>query len=117
MAVKTRIQGTKKRHIRIRKKVYGTIERPRVVVTRSLNNITAQIVNDNEGKTIVSYSTLQGKDLKGTKSEKAKAVGIELAARAKKAKVKKVVFDRSGYKYFGRVASLADGLREGGLEF
>lgn len=109
------------RHDRVRKGVVGVSERPRLNVYRSLNNIYAQIVNDEDGKTIVSASTLD-KEVKeaakgGGNVEAAKAVGQVLAKRAKKKKIKQVVFDRGGYKYHGRVKALADAARESGLEF
>ena len=111
----------KKRHLRMRKKVAGTTERPRLNVYRSLNNIYAQIIDDTKGVTLVSASTLD-KELKdsighGGNKESAKAVGELVAKRALQAGVKKVVFDRGGYIYHGRVKELADAAREAGLEF
>jgi len=96
--------------------VKGTAERPRLAVFRSLNNISAQIINDEKGTTLVAASS---KDIKedNNKTEKASAVGKLLAEKAMKAGIKKVVFFRSSYKYHGRVKALADGAREGGLEF
>ncbi|MBM0124071.1 50S ribosomal protein L18 [Nocardioides kongjuensis] len=108
-----------RRQIRGRKKISGTAERPRLVVTRSSKHITAQVVDDLVGKTLVSASTLEG-DLRafdGDKTAKAKKVGELVAARAKEQGVESVVFDRSGNKYHGRIAALADGAREGGLTF
>jgi len=108
-----------RRQIRGRKKITGTAERPRLVVTRSSKHITAQVVDDLVGKTLVSASTLEG-DLRafdGDKTAKAKKVGELVAARAKEQGVESVVFDRSGNKYHGRIAALADGAREGGLTF
>ena len=114
-------QSRKVRHLRVRKKVSGTAERPRLNVYRSSNEIYAQIIDDVKGVTIASCSTLDknlAKNLEGkTKSEQAKLVGLELANRAKAAKVEEVVFDRGGYLYTGRVQALADGAREGGLRF
>ena len=114
-------QSRKVRHLRVRKKVSGTAERPRLNVYRSSNEIYAQIIDDVKGVTLVSCSTLDkdlAKNLEGkTKTEKAKLVGLELAKRAKKVKVEEVVFDRGGYLYIGRVEALADGAREGGLRF
>ena len=107
------------RHSRIRKDLSGTADRPRLNVFRSNANITAQIIDDEAGKTLVSASTLE-KDLKiknGGNVEAAKIIGAEIAKRAKKAKITKVVFDRGGYLYHGRVAALADAARENGLEF
>ncbi len=103
------------RHKRVRKTITGTMERPRVAVFRSTQHIYAQIINDTEHKTLVSESDLKLE--KGTKKEKAVLVGENLAKKALSAKIKKVVFDRGGIKYHGRVASLAEGLRKGGLEF
>ena len=107
------------RHRRIRKDLNGTAERPRLNVFRSNANISAQIIDDEKGVTLVSASTLE-KDLKianGGNVEAAKLIGAEIAKRAKKAKITKVVFDRGGYLYHGRVAALADAARENGLEF
>ncbi len=110
-----------KRQERIRKKVAGTAERPRLSVYRSLNNIYAQIIDDSRGATLVAASTLE-KDIKGTEGHKgnieaAKKVGQLIAKKAIAAGVKKVVFDRSGYRYHGSIKALAEGTREGGLEF
>ena len=107
------------RHKRIRKELSGTPDRPRLNVFRSNANITAQIIDDEKGVTLVSASTLE-KDLKisnGGNVEAAKLIGAEIAKRAKKAKITKVVFDRGGYLYHGRVKALADAARENGLEF
>ena len=107
------------RHKRIRKTLSGTAERPRLNVFRSNANITAQIIDDVKGVTLVSASTLE-KDLKianGGNIEAAKIIGQEIAKRAKKAKITQVVFDRGGYLYHGRVKALAEAARENGLEF
>ena len=107
-----------RRHLRLRKKVVGTAARPRLVVTRSARHIVAQVVDDGVGRTIASASTLEV-DLRATegdKTAKARKVGELVAARAKAAGVEAVVFDRGGNKYHGRVAAVADGAREGGLE-
>jgi len=107
------------RHNRIRKDLKGTSDRPRLNVFRSNANITAQIIDDVKGVTLVSASTLE-KELKitnGGNTEAAKLIGAEIAKRAKKAKITKVVFDRGGYLYHGRVAALAEAARENGLEF
>lgn len=107
------------RHARIRNKVSGTAELPRLCVFRSLKNISAQIIDDEKGVTLVSASSLD-KDLKisnGGNVEASKLVGAAIAKKAKKAKIDKVVFDRGGYLYHGRVAALADAARENGLEF
>lgn len=110
-----------RRHTRVRKKVSGTSETPRLSVYRSLNHIYAQIIDDVKGVTICSASTME-KDVKAktaemTKVEAAKYVGKTVAERAAKAGITAVVFDRGGYLYTGRVAALADGAREGGLNF
>jgi len=112
---KTREQQRYRRHLRVRKKVAGTGERPRLVIFRSLKHITAQIVDDTSGRTLMTVSST---DLtSGKKTEKSAEVGKRIAARAKDAGITKVVFDRAGYKYHGRVKAVADGAREGGLEF
>ena len=111
--------GRKRRHIRVRKKVSGTPVRPRLVVTRSARHVVAQIVDDTKGHTLASASTMEV-DLRGVvddKTAKARKVGQLVAERAKQAGVETVVFDRGGNKYHGRVAALADGAREGGLDF
>ena len=114
-----RAVGKARRHFRVRKNVRGTAERPRLVVTRSLRNITAQIVDDLRGHTLVSASTLDAslRGAEGDKSAQAAKVGALLAERAKAAGVSKVVFDRGGNRYAGRIAALADAAREAGLEF
>ena len=109
----------KERHSRIRENLFGTSERPRLNVFRSNANITAQIIDDEKGVTLVSVSTLE-KELNiknGGNVEAAKLVGAEIAKRAKKAKIEEVVFDRGGYLYHGRVKALAEAARENGLEF
>lgn len=108
-----------KRHTRIRKKIVGTAERPRLVVTRSLRNIVAQVIDDTKGHTLVSASSLETdvRAFEGDKKAKATKVGELVAARAKDAGIDKVVFDRGGNAYHGRVAALADAARDGGLEF
>ena len=114
-----RAVGKARRHFRVRKNVRGTAERPRLVVTRSTRHITAQIVDDLKGHTLASASTLDA-SLRGTEGDKsalAGKVGALLAERAKAAGVSKVVFDRGGNKYAGRIASLASAAREAGLEF
>lgn len=122
MITKTSKNDTrKKRHLIVRKKVFGTAERPRLDVFRSLNNIYAQIINDDEGITLVSASTLD-KELKeglrnGGNKESAKAVGQLIAKKAIESGIKQVVFDRGGYIYHGRVKELAEAAREAGLEF
>ena len=111
---KTRQDLRARRHLRVRKNVAGTAERPRLVVFRSLKHITAQIVDDTTGRTMMTVTSVK---LEGKKSEKSVTVGKMIAEKAKAAGVSKVVFDRAGYKYHGRVKAVADGAREGGLEF
>lgn len=111
---KLKARSTKK--VRIRKKLKGTMERPRLCVFKSLNNIYAQLVDDVTGTTILATSTMADvKDKSG--KDAAFAVGKLLATKAKDKKIEKVVFDRSGYIYHGRVKAVADGAREGGLNF
>ena len=118
MAVLTKPQARARRHKRVRGKVSGTAERPRLVVFRSNRGIEAQLVDDLEGRTLAAASWLHlKKSFKGTKTEQAAEVGKLLAANAKKAGVERVVFDRAGYLYHGRVKALADAAREGGLKF
>lgn len=102
---------------RIRATVIGSVERPRLSVYLSNMHVHAQIINDADGKTLVSSTTATAKDAKGTMSDKAAWVGKDIAAKAKKANITKVVFDRNGRKYHGRLKSLANAAREGGLEF
>lgn len=114
-------EAKKRRHERIRKKVVGTSARPRLSVYRSLNHMHAQIIDDTKGHTIISASSL-GKEFKDKKSHKgnietAKQIGELIAKRALEKGVKKVVFDRGGYLYHGRVKALAEAAREAGLEF
>lgn len=107
----------KRRHFRVRKKILGTAERPRLVVTRSNRHMVAQLVDDATGRTLVSASTLEV-DLRaaeGDKSDKARKVGQLIALRSKEAGIEQAVFDRAGNKYHGRVAAVADGARDGGL--
>ena len=107
-----------KRHKRVRKNISGTAQRPRLNVYRSLNNIYAQVIDDVAGRTIVSASSMdKGFEGYGGNVEAAKAVGKAVAEKAIAAGIKEVVFDRGGYVYHGRVAALAEGAREGGLEF
>jgi large subunit ribosomal protein L18 len=110
-----------RRQRRVRARVVGTVERPRLNVFRSLDNIYAQVIDDSTGRTLVSASTIDreiAKEIAGkTKIECAKIVGMKLAERAKNAGISKIVFDRGGYRYHGRVAALAQGARDGGLDF
>ena len=113
-----------RRHKRIRKKVWGTADRPRLVVYRSLRNIEGQLVNDEESRTLLGLSTLdsalrefQAESDKNRRVQHAKAAGKRLAERAREQGIETVVFDRGGYKYHGRVKAFAEGAREGGLKF
>ena len=118
MAVLTQPQARARRHKRVRKKVSGTAERPRLVVFRSNRGITAQLVDDLEGKTLAAASWLHlKKSFKGNKTAQAAEVGKLVAEAAKKAEIEVVVFDRGGYLYHGRVKALAEAAREGGLRF
>jgi large subunit ribosomal protein L18 len=110
----TREEYRRRRHFRVRKKVNGTAERPRLVVYRSLKHIYAQLVDDVAQRTLL---TVTDNGLEGKKVDKSFEVGKKVAERAKEAGVKGIVFDRGGYLYHGRVKAVADGAREGGLEF
>ncbi len=118
---KTRSLARLRRHRRVRKHISGTPERPRLNVFRSLNDVYAQVIDDKTGHTLVSASTIDGElrsKMKGlTKTEQAKEVGLAVAERAKAEGIESIVFDRGGYRYIGRVKALADGAREGGLQF
>ncbi len=120
MAIRER-QARERRHRRVRIQVSGTADRPRLNVYRSLQHIYAQVIDDAEGRTLASASTLDAEVKKAIsgmhKTEAAKVVGQIVAARAKSAGINQVVFDRGGNRYHGRVKALADGAREGGLEF
>jgi large subunit ribosomal protein L18 len=117
MAVLTKPQKRLRRRRRVRAKIRGSAERPRLSVYRSNRGVFAQLVDDDAGKTIASVSWTEG-ELKGlARMDQAKKAGELLAARAKEAKVETVVFDRGGYQYHGRVKALAEGAREGGLKF
>jgi large subunit ribosomal protein L18 len=121
MAKKSRSEARFRRHIRVRKQVSGTPEQPRLNVFRSLAEIYAQIIDDQAGATLVSASSLDHELRKNVsslkKTEQATAVGKALAERAKAKGIRKVVFDRGGYRYIGRVKALAEAAREGGLDF
>jgi len=106
-----------RRHRRVRGKVEGTAERPRLAVFRSNRGIFAQLVDDSTGRTLAGASWTALQDFKGDKSDQAKEVGLRVAWAAKAAGIETVVFDRGGYLYHGRVKALADGAREGGLKF
>jgi large subunit ribosomal protein L18 len=117
--VATRGAARRKRHERIRLQMEGTAARPRLAVFRSLNHIYAQVIDDASGKTLAAASSVE-KELrgsKGTKIDEAKVIGKLVAERAKSAGVERVVFDRAGFRYHGRIKSLADAAREAGLDF
>jgi len=118
---RTKRESRIRRHERVRKTVQGSPERPRLTVHRSLKNIYAQIVDDTTGRTLCSASSvsreIRGEEAKGPKVELSKAVGRLVAKKAVERGVKKVVFDKGGYRYHGRIKALADGARESGLEF
>jgi len=121
---KSRVVRRMRRHKRIRKKVWGTLERPRLVVFRSLRNIEGQLVDDEQSRTLVGLCTLDGmlRDFQPEAGKSrpvgvARAAGKLLAQRAREKGIEAVVFDRSGYKYHGRVKAFAEGAREGGLKF
>ena len=117
MAVATKDQLRARRRRRIRGKVVGTAARPRLAVFRSNLGISAQLIDDDAGKTLAAATWQQLKKFKGSKTEQAAEVGKLLAANARQAGIERVVFDRGGYLYHGRVKALADAAREGGLEF
>jgi large subunit ribosomal protein L18 len=117
MSQLTTRQRRERRHKRVRKGIVGTAERPRLVVFRSNRGISAQLVDDLEGKTLAAASWLDQRSAKGPKVDQAAEVGKLLAENAKKAGIQRVVFDRGGYLYHGRVKALADAAREGGLHF
>jgi large subunit ribosomal protein L18 len=121
MAKKTRSIARVRRHVRVRKSVTGTQERPRLNVFRSVTEIYAQVIDDHSGHTLVAASSVDGelrKKMKGlNKTEQAKLVGQAVAERAKSKGITTVVFDRGGFRYMGRVKALADGARESGLQF
>ncbi len=117
MSTLTVRKARERRHKRVRSKVSGSAERPRLVVFRSNRGIEAQLVDDLDGRTLAGASWLQLKRFKGSKSEQAAEVGKLLAGRAKEAGIEAVVFDRGGYLYHGRVKALAEAAREGGLKF
>jgi large subunit ribosomal protein L18 len=117
MSTLTVRKARERRHKRVRTKIFGTAERPRLVVFRSNRGIEAQLVDDVESKTLAAASWLHLRSLKGNKTKQAAEVGKLLAQRAKEAGVSTAVFDRGGYLYHGRVKALADAAREGGLKF
>ncbi len=112
---RTRAEQRHQRHLRVRKKVVGTADRPRLVIYRSLKHIYAQVVDDTARRTLAAASDATAGD--GKKVERSLEVGKQIAAKAKEIGITQVVFDRAGYRYHGRVKAVADGAREGGLEF
>ena len=122
MGIKANLTRKQKIKLRIRKRIIGNSDRPRLVIFRSLNNIYAQLVDDVNNRTICTVSTL-GKDKKIDTSDKtrkkdeSKMIGLKIAQKALELNIKQVVFDRNGYLYHGRVKAVADGAREGGLTF
>ena len=108
-----------RRHLRVRKKITGSAQRPRLVVTRSLRHMVVQVVDDSTGRTVASASSMEDdlRNASGDKTAKARSVGERIAERAKTAGIETVVFDRAGNSYHGRVAAVADGARSGGLKF
>lgn len=121
MAKKSRNEARLRRHLRVRKKVFGTPERPRMNVFRSSTQIYVQVIDDMQGHTLASASSIDA-DLRSgldglSNLEKAQKVGLAIAERAKEVGINKVVFDRGGYKYIGRVKAMAEAAREGGLDF
>ena len=116
MDAKRKVQGRKRRHNRVRKKVVGTADRPRLAVYRSNRHMYAQVIDDFAGRTLASASTLKDATSKDDRLSAAKAVGEAIADRAKDAGIKSVTFDRGGFRYHGRVKAIAEGAREGGLE-
>ena len=118
MATLTARQARERRHYRLRRTIVGSAERPRLVVFRSNRGVQAQLVDDVDGRTLAAANHRElKKSFKGTKTEQAAEVGKLLAGKAKKAGIESVVFDRGGYLYHGRVKALAEGAREGGLNF
>jgi large subunit ribosomal protein L18 len=116
MTTNVKQQGRIRRHRRVRKKIVGTPERPRLAIYRSNRHIYAQVIDDVAGRTVAAASTL-GEGAKGDPKEQAKAVGKAVASAAKDAGISTVTFDRGGFRYHGRVQAVAEGAREGGLEF
>lgn len=117
MAVKSKSAARNRRHARLRKKVVGTELRPRLVVTRSSRHVFVQVIDDSKGFTVASASTMEAdmRSFEGDKTAKSRKIGEMVAERAKAAGIEDVVFDRGGNRYAGRVAAIADGAREGGL--
>jgi large subunit ribosomal protein L18 len=116
MGTAAKVRGRQRRHRRVRKKIQGSAQRPRLAVYRSNRHVYAQVIDDGAGKTLAAASTLAEVDGADPRA-KAKAVGLAVAAKAKSAGISQVTFDRGGFMYKGRVQAVADGAREGGLEF
>jgi large subunit ribosomal protein L18 len=117
MAFIERDEARQKRHRRLRARIAGTADRPRLAVYRSLNQIYAQVIDDRSGRTLAAASSLEAKDSTAKRAEAAKAVGAKIAEKAKAAGIEEVIFDRGGYRYHGRVKALADAARSNGLRF
>jgi large subunit ribosomal protein L18 len=117
MAKQTRRDNRTRRHSRVREKIRGSAGRPRLAVFRSIEHIYAQLIDDDSGRTLVQASSVDAKDAKGKKSERAKAVGEMLGEKAKAKGIEQAVFDRGGYRYHGRVKALGDAARSAGLRF
>jgi large subunit ribosomal protein L18 len=117
LAFTERDEARQKRHRRLRARIAGTADRPRLAVYRSLTQIYAQVIDDRSGRTLAAASSLEGEAGKAKKSEAAKAVGAKIAEKAKAAGIEEVIFDRGGYRYHGRVKALADAARSNGLRF
>jgi large subunit ribosomal protein L18 len=117
MAKQSRLESRARRHSRVREKIRGSAARPRLAVFRSIEHIYAQLIDDDSGKTLVAASSVEAKDTKGKKSERAKAVGAALGEKAKAKGIAEAVFDRGGYRYHGRVKALGDAARSAGLRF
>jgi large subunit ribosomal protein L18 len=117
MAKESRRESRGRRHERVREKVRGSANRPRLAVFRSITHIYAQLIDDDAGATLVAASSVNAKDVKANKSERAKAVGTVLGERARAKGIAEAVFDRGGYRYHGRVKALGDAARSAGLKF
>jgi len=117
VARESRLEGRTRRHERVREKIRGSAGRPRLAVFRSITHISAQLIDDDAGRTLVAASSVAAKDAKGNKTERAKAVGAMLGERAKAKGIGEAVFDRGGYRYHGRIKALGDAARSAGLRF
>ena len=117
MAFTERNEARQRRHRRVRNRIAGTADRPRLAVYRSLSQIYAQVIDDRTGRTLAAASSLDAKNGTGKKSDAATAVGTKIAEKAKAAGIEEVIFDRGGYRYHGRVKALADAARSNGLRF